>query len=88
MPKVSAVIPCYNHGQYIDEAVDSILKQTYQDVEIIVINDGSTDQFTIEKLRVYCKPKTRVIHTENRGPSAARNTGIAAAAASQYRRIK
>ena len=36
MPKVSAVIPCYNHGQYIDEAVDSILKQTYQDVEIIV----------------------------------------------------
>ena len=80
MPKVSAVIPCYNHGQYIDEAVDSILKQTYQDVEIIVINDGSTDRLTIEKLQAYCKPKTRVIHTENRGPSAARNSGIAAAA--------
>ena len=76
MPKVSVVIPCYNHGQYLDEAVDSILKQTYQDFEIIIVNDGSTDPLTIEKLRAYRKPKTTVIHTENGGPSAARNTGI------------
>ena len=76
MSKVSVVIPCYNHGQYIDEAVNSILKQTYQDFEIIIVNDGSTDPLTIEKLRAYHKPKTTVIHTENGGPSAARNTGI------------
>jgi len=79
MPKVSVIIPCYNHGQYLDEAVDSILNQTYQDVEIIVINDGSTDPLTVEKFRTYQKPKTHVIHTENGGPSAARNTGIRAA---------
>ena len=79
MPKVSVVIPCYNHGQYLDEAVNSILKQTYQDFEIIIVNDGSTDPFTAEKLRNYYKPKTTIIHTENRGPSAARNTGIRAA---------
>lgn len=79
MPKVSVIIPCYNHGQYIDEAVNSILKQTYQDFEIIIVNDGSTDSLTIEKFRTYHKPKTTVIHTENSGPSAARNTGIRAA---------
>ena len=79
MPKVSVVIPCYNHGQYLDEAVDSILKQSYQDFEIIIVNDGSTDPLTIEKLRNYHKSKTTVIHTENCGPAAARNTGIRAA---------
>ena len=78
MSKVSVIIPCYNHGHYLDEAVDSILKQTYQDFEIIIVNDGSTDAFTIEKLRAYHKPKTTVIHTDNGGPSAARNTGIRA----------
>lgn len=79
MPKVSVIIPCYNHGQYLDEAVVSILKQTYQDFEIIIINDGSTDRATLNKLDTYNKPKTTVIHTNNRGPSAARNTGIRAA---------
>lgn len=76
MPKVSVIIPCYNQGQYIDEAVDSILNQTYQDFEIIIVDDGSTDKFTKEKLENYHKPKTKVILTENRGVSAARNTAI------------
>ncbi len=76
MPKVSVIMPCYNHGQYIDDAVDSILHQTFQDVEIIVINDGSTDEFTIEKLKQYEKPKTTVLHTPNQGLAAARNNGI------------
>lgn len=75
-PKVSVIIPCYNHGQYIDDAVDSVLNQTFKDFEIIVINDGSTDEFTINKLRSYSKPKCKVIHTSNQGPSSARNTGI------------
>jgi glycosyltransferase involved in cell wall biosynthesis len=79
LPKVSVIIPCYNLGQYIDEAVDSVLAQTYRDFEIIIVNDGSTDEETINILRNYNKPKTKVIHTDNKGVSAARNTGITAA---------
>jgi hypothetical protein len=76
---VSIVIPCYNHGKYIDRAVDSILGQTFADVEIIVVNDGSTDQFTVKKLNNYKKAKTKILHTVNQGPSAARNIGISQA---------
>ena len=76
MPKVSVIIPCYNQGQYIDEAVDSVLKQTYQDFEIIIINDGSTDEYTNKILKDYNKPKTKVIHTTNQGLASARNNGI------------
>ena len=78
VPKVSVIIPCYNHGVYIDETVDSVLDQTFQDFEIIIINDGSTDEFTVEKLKTYNKPKTKVIHTSNQGLSSARNNGIRA----------
>ncbi|WP_417912911.1 glycosyltransferase family 2 protein [Candidatus Electronema sp. TJ] len=76
MPIVSAVIPCYNHGEYIDRAVDSVLNQTIKDIEIIIVNDGSTDDYSKEKLKNYNKPKTKVLHTDNNGPSAARNIGI------------
>ena len=75
MPKVSVIIPCYNQGHFIDEAVDSVLVQTFQDFEIIIINDGSTDGFTVEKLKNYNKPKTKVLHTLNQGLSEARNVG-------------
>ncbi len=75
-PKVSVIIPCYNYGQYIDEALDSVLAQTFEDFEIIIVNDGSTDQDTIDKLENYNKPKTSVIHTENQGLPNARNNGI------------
>ncbi|HAJ60982.1 MAG TPA: glycosyl transferase family 1 [Cyanobacteria bacterium UBA8543] len=75
-PKVSVIIPCYNLGRYLDEAVDSVLAQTYQNFEIIIVNDGSTDQFTINLLKTYKKLKTKTIHTENQGVSKARNTGI------------
>jgi predicted O-linked N-acetylglucosamine transferase (SPINDLY family) len=75
-PKVSVIIPCYNLGQYIDEAVDSVLAQTYRNFEIIIVNDGSTDEETINILKNYNKPKTEVLHTTNQGVSAARNTGI------------
>ncbi len=76
LSKVSVIIPCFNQGQYVDEAVNSILKQTYQDFEIIIVNDGSTDQFTSNKLKNYDQPRTRVISTSNQGLSAARNNGI------------
>lgn len=79
MPKVTVVIPCYNQGAYIDEAVDSVLSQTFSDYEIIIVNDGSTDEATNTKLASYAKPNTRVLTTENQGPSMARNAGISAA---------
>lgn len=76
MPKVSVIIPCYNQGQYLDEAVDSVLNQTFQDFEIIIVNDGSTDEFTQNLLKEYNRPKTKVIHTSNQGLPSARNNGI------------
>lgn len=79
MPKVSVVIPCYNQGEYLDEAVASVLAQTFRDFEIIVVNDGSTDEFTNRLLAGYDRPKTSVLRTPNRGLAAARNSGIAAA---------
>ena len=78
-PKVSVIIPCFNQGQYIDEAVESVLSQTLQDFEIIIVNDGSTDEFTKNMLKSYNKPKCKVIHTNNQGLSSARNNGIIAA---------
>jgi len=76
MPKVSVIIPCYNLGQYLDEAVESVLAQTFQDFEIIIVNDGSTDEFTNKLLANYNKPKTKVLTTENQGLPSARNNGI------------
>lgn len=73
---VSVVIPCYNQGEYIDEAVDSILNQTYTNIEIIIVNDGSTDEYTNRKLASYNKPKTYVLNKENGHLSSARNYGI------------
>jgi glycosyltransferase involved in cell wall biosynthesis len=78
-PKVSVIIPCYNQGQYIDEAVDSVLNQTLQNFEIIIVNDGSTDEYTVNKLKSYNKPECKILHTLNYGLSSARNTGIKAA---------
>jgi len=75
-PLVSVIIPCYNQGQYIDEAVDSVLAQTYQNLEIIIVNDGSTDELSIEILRSYKKTKTTVLHTANKGLPSARNYAI------------
>jgi GT2 family glycosyltransferase/ubiquinone/menaquinone biosynthesis C-methylase UbiE len=77
MPKVSVIIPCFNQGIYIEEAVDSVLHQTFSDFEIIVVNDGSDDAETVNILDNFDRPKTRVIHTPNNGLPAARNKGIA-----------
>ncbi|RWX50749.1 Glycosyltransferase involved in cell wall bisynthesis, partial [Candidatus Electrothrix marina] len=76
MPRVSVVIPCYNQGAFVDEAVNSVLDQTWQDFEIIVVNDGSTDPFTVNHLQQLNFPKTRVLHTGNQGLASARNNGI------------
>lgn len=76
-PLVSVVVPCYNHGHYLAEAVDSVLKQTWQGLEIIIVNDGSTDPATNQILKTFQRPKTRILHLpNNRGLPAARNAGI------------
>jgi glycosyltransferase involved in cell wall biosynthesis len=77
-PTVSVIIPCYNQGHYVDEAVDSVLAQTYPNFEIVVVDDGSTDESTIRILDNYHRPKTKLIRTENQGLASARNNGIAA----------
>jgi len=77
-PLVSVIIPTYNAASYIREAVDSALAQTYQNFEVIVVDDGSTDN-TAEVLAPYIKEKKIIyIHQENKGLPAARNTAIKA----------
>lgn len=73
-PLVSVVIPSYNYGQYVGQAVESALAQTYTNVEVIVVDDGSQDD-TRERLSHYGN-RIRYIYQENQGLSAARNTGI------------
>jgi hypothetical protein len=76
-PTVSVIIACFNLGQYLDEAVESVLAQTYQDFEIVVVDDGSTDSATRTLLADYRRPRTRVIRAAHGGVSAARNLAIA-----------
>ncbi len=73
MPRVSVIIPTYNRRQFLKEAIDSVLNQTFKDVELIVVDDGSTDG-TEELVSAYGK-KIRYIWQMNKGPAAARNKG-------------
>ena len=76
MPTVSVIIPSYNRVLFLKEAIDSVLAQDFNDFELIVVDDGSTDA-TPELLESY--PHIRVVRQEHRGVSAARNAGIARA---------
>ncbi len=75
--KFSVIIPCYNHGIFLNDAIKSLISQTYTDWEAIIVNDGSTDN-TVEIADSWCKKDTRfkLISTANNGLSSARNTGI------------
>lgn len=76
--KVSVVIPCFNHGQYLEEAILSAKESTYRDIEIIVVNDGSTDPITVNIIKELEHKHTDVkfIHQRNKGLPGARNAGI------------
>ncbi len=76
MAKISVIIPCFNHGEYVDEAVESALGQTLQDIEIIIVNDGSTDESTNRLLAGYSEQKRTVLTIPHQGLAAARNAGI------------
>ena len=73
-PIVSVIIPAYNAERFIPQAIQSVLEQTYQSYEIIVVDDGSTDK-TKDILKEF-EDKVCCIYQENQGPSAARNAGI------------
>ncbi len=81
-PIAAVVIPCFNYGSYILEAVQSALAQTLRNVDIIVVDDGSTDPLTQEALEnVRGMERVRVLRKTNGGLSSARNAGIAATSA-------
>jgi glycosyltransferase involved in cell wall biosynthesis len=72
-PLVSVIIPCYNHGRFLQQAIDSVVRQTYIPIEVIVVDDGSTDTTKTVALR---NTQVRYVYQSNQGLSAARNTGI------------
>jgi glycosyltransferase involved in cell wall biosynthesis len=76
MARVSIIIPCFNQGHFIHEAIDSVFIQTFNDWEIIVVNDGSTDDLTTKVLNELNNPKIKVLHIQNSGLVTARNIGI------------
>lgn len=77
--KVSVIIPFYNQSEYIYDSVKSVLKSTYNDVEIIVVNDGSTD-ISFDDLSKLLPSEVKIINQENLGVCKARNIGISHAA--------
>ena len=74
---ISVIVPVYNVEEYLEECLESIRKQTYQNIEVILVNDGSTDG-SKEICERYCQqdPRFRLINKENQGLSIARNRGV------------
>lgn len=74
---ISIIVPVYNAAPYLPQCLDSLVNQTYRDIEIICVNDGSTDN-SLDILKAYAERDSRilVIHQENQGLSDARNKGL------------
>ena len=79
VPRLSVVVPCFNHGPFLAEAVESALAQTLAELEVIVVDDGSSDPDTRRILDSFQRERTTVLRQPNRGCSVARNAGIRAA---------
>lgn len=77
IPKISVIVPCYNQAQFLPETLDSVLAQTHENWECIIVNDGSTDN-TEEVALKYCKQDERFVYLskKNGGLSSARNAGL------------
>ena len=78
MDRVSAIMPVYNRERYLDVAIESVLNQTYQNMELIIVDDGSTDRSLAiaRNYRSLYPEKIRIVTQENQGPSKARNSAI------------
>lgn len=74
MPDVSVIIPTFNCAHFLPQTIDSVMSQTFHDLEILVVDDGSTDD--TRAVVEACNTSIRYIYQKNQGPSAARNTGI------------
>lgn len=74
--KVSVIIPCFNQGEFLKEAVDSVLASDYKNIEIIIVNDGSDDGITEKVLESINHPLVKILHQQNQGLPSARNNGI------------
>jgi glycosyltransferase involved in cell wall biosynthesis len=84
---VTVVVPCYNHGGFLREAIESAEKSHGVRFEIVVVDDGSTDEATLGVMAELRRDGYQVIrHDENRGVSAARNTGLPAPAGATFSR--
>lgn len=83
-PRVALVIPCYNHGRFLPDAIAAVRAQTYTHIDCLVVDDGSKDEDTIKMLAKIEADGIRVIRQANQGLSAARNTGIRATDAPFY----
>jgi glycosyltransferase involved in cell wall biosynthesis len=81
MPNVTVIMPCFNHARFLTDSVNSILRQTYLDLELIVVDDCSTDASwqIIEKFATHDARVKGVRHEHNEGPSRSRNDGLRAA---------
>lgn len=81
MPKISVIIPCYNYARFLPEAVESLVRQTCQDFEVTIVNDGSTDrsgEVAEALIGKYPKQRMRLISQPNKGVCTAKNVGIRA----------
>lgn len=77
MELVSVIMPCFNDGNYLADSISSLESQSYRNVELILIDDGSTDPNTMNALKLAEKiPRHQILHTDHVGPSKARNLGI------------
>jgi glycosyltransferase involved in cell wall biosynthesis len=77
MPKVTVVVPTYNRAKWVEEAIQSVLRQSFSDFSLVVVDDGSTDN-TKEVVLKFRDPRVKYLYQENRGVSAARNSGVRA----------
>lgn len=80
-PRLAVVIPCYNYGEFLQEAVISVLAAKRRDLELVIVDDGSTDPFTRREVERLSQEGFQVIRQENRGLAATRDAGIRATTA-------
>ncbi len=79
-PRITVLMPVYNAGKYIGEAIRSVMEQSFTDFELLIVNDGSTDD-TLSVINTFSDARIRVINQENKGVAAALNKGLSHARA-------